>query len=377
MDLKVISTLGLTRRVDRKALEALDGVKTAEGAWMTDVLYGENTSQEVLHVESIAEQFQKLVLSEGTIPTKQGECFVDDELAESLGLSVGDTLKVRESLEEDEDPMLKTDTFTVTGIENAAPCTFLSTEETVPLGSGKVAGILYVVPENFDVDVYTQIWLEAEGARKLNTFSEAYTDLTDQVENQVKGIEEVRCQPRYEEVLGDATDQLEEGRQKLADARQELEDGKAEADQELSDAKQELDDGEQQLKDGKADLEDAKAEVLDGKEQLESAKAEAADGRAQLESAKTELAEGRAQVRERQGRSSRRPCQVRECKNRAGGRPGADQKCQGRDGQRLGAVKGGERTAGLFQRRAGKGKTGAGSQSKDLGRKAERTDGGF
>lgn len=294
MDLKVISTLGLTED-DRKALEALDGVKTAEGAWMTDVLYGEDTSQEVLHVESIAEQFQKLVLSEGTIPTKQGECFVDDELAESLGLSVGDTLKVRESLEEDEDPMLKTDTFTVTGI-GSSPMYISFNRGNSTLGSGKVAGILYVVPENFDVDVYTQIWLEAEGARELNTFSEAYTDLTDQVENQVKGIEEVRCQARYEEVLEDATDQLEEGRQKLADARQELEDGKAEADQELSDAKQELDDGEQQLKDGKADLEDAKAEVLDGKEQLESAKAEAADGRAQLESAKIELAEGRAQL---------------------------------------------------------------------------------
>ena len=188
MDLKVISTLGLTED-DRKALEALDGVKTAEGAWMTDVLYGEDTSQEVLHVESIAEQFQKLVLSEGTIPTKQGECFVDDELAESLGLSVGDTLKVRESLEEDEDPMLKTDTFTVTGI-GSSPMYISFNRGNSTLGSGKVAGILYVVPENFDVDVYTQIWLEAEGARELNTFSEAYTDLTDQVENQVKGIEE-------------------------------------------------------------------------------------------------------------------------------------------------------------------------------------------
>ena len=120
-----------------------------------------------------------------------------------------------------------------------------------------------------------------------------------------------------------------------------------------------MDDGEQQLKDGKADLEDAKPEVLDGKEQLESAKAEAADGRAQLESAKTELAEGRTQLESAKAEA-------------------ADGRAQlGRDGHRLGAVKGGERTAGLFQRRAGKGKTGAGSQSKDLGRKAERTDGGF
>ena len=102
MDLKVISTMGLTED-DVQALEELDGVRIAEGAWMTDVLSGDGVDQRVLHMESITENFQKLTVSEGALPQKAGECFIDEELAELLGLSVGDTITVAEDLDESSD----------------------------------------------------------------------------------------------------------------------------------------------------------------------------------------------------------------------------------------------------------------------------------
>ena len=59
MDLKVVSTLGLTEE-DLLELEKTEGIETAEGAYMTDVLCGEGDNQKVLHLESVTEEFQKL-----------------------------------------------------------------------------------------------------------------------------------------------------------------------------------------------------------------------------------------------------------------------------------------------------------------------------
>lgn len=52
MDLKVVSTLGLTSE-DEDALREIDGIEDAEGAYFTDVTCGENEKQTVLHIESL------------------------------------------------------------------------------------------------------------------------------------------------------------------------------------------------------------------------------------------------------------------------------------------------------------------------------------
>lgn len=76
MDLKVVSTLGLTEE-DLLELEKTKGIEKAEGAYMTDVLCGEGDNQKVLHLESVTEDFQKLQPDEGTLPSKADECFLD------------------------------------------------------------------------------------------------------------------------------------------------------------------------------------------------------------------------------------------------------------------------------------------------------------
>ncbi|MDY3920145.1 MAG: FtsX-like permease family protein [Candidatus Limivivens sp.] len=301
MDLRVIGTLGLTDE-DVEALEALEGVERAGGAWMTDVLYGNEANQKVLHVESIAEDFQKLTLSEGTMPTKTGECFMDDELASRLGISVGDQLVVEESLDEEEEGVLRTHTFTVTGIGNSPMYISFSRGNTT-LGSGEVSGVLYVPADTFDMEFYTEIWLAAAGAQELNAFGDEYPALIDEVKAQAEGIEEVRCQARYDEIMDEANEKLEEGKEKLEDARQELEDGKQEAEEKLADAQEEIDDAQQQLEDGRAELryakakvKDAKQEVMDGWKELADAREELEDSRSQLEDARAQAADGRSGI---------------------------------------------------------------------------------
>ena len=49
MDLKVMATLGLTED-DVKAIQSIDGVESAEGAYSTDAICGENEKQKVLRI---------------------------------------------------------------------------------------------------------------------------------------------------------------------------------------------------------------------------------------------------------------------------------------------------------------------------------------
>lgn len=291
MDIKVMGTLGLTED-DVAAIKQVDGVENAEGAYGTDVMCGEGEKQKVLHVEAVDQTMNRISVTEGKAPEKSGEIFLDCIFAESNGYQVGDQITLKEG--GDSELLKKTD-YTVVGL-GESPLYISYNRGNSTLGSGEVNGFAYVLPEDFDQEVYTQIYVQAHGAQDLISYTDAYDSLIERVQERVEGIEAERCQVRYDEIVEEAND-------KLADARQELEDGKKEANEKLADARQELEDGKKKLKDGKKEykdgkkkLADAKKELEDGKARLADAKKELEDGRSQLASAKEQLASGRAQI---------------------------------------------------------------------------------
>lgn len=291
MDLKVVSTLGLTEE-DELALSALEGIETAEGAYMTDVLCGEADNQKAIRVESITENFQKLQPEEGRLPLSPGECFLDASAAAAMGIKVGDIILVQE---DEDDPVLRRESFTVAGI-GGSPAYISFGRGNTTLGSGEVSGFCYVLPEDFDMEVYAQVFLSVKGAGERTAFTEEYRELIDNVKREVSDIQELRCQARYNEIKGEADG-------KLADARKELEDGRKEAEEKLADAEKEIEDGEQKLAEGKEelsqgkkDLEEAKKKLSDGQAELEEKEKEWADGQAELAQKKQELSDGRAEL---------------------------------------------------------------------------------
>ena len=239
MDIKVMGTLGLTEE-DVAAIKQVDGVENAEGAYGTDVMCGEGEKQKVLHVEAVNQTMNRISVTEGKAPEKSGEIFLDCIFAESNGYKVGDQITLKEG--GDSELLKKTD-YTVVGL-GESPLYISYNRGNSTLGSGEVNGFAYVLPEDFDQEVYTQIYVQAHGAQDLISYTDAYDSLIERVQEQVEGIEAERCQIRYDEIVEEAND-------KLADARQELEDGKKEADEKLADARQELEDGKKKLKDGR------------------------------------------------------------------------------------------------------------------------------
>ena len=291
MDLKIQGTLGLTQR-DVKAVSDIDGVELAEGGYSTDVMSGEDDARKVLHLESISSNFNLLTADEGRIPEKSGEIFLDKPFAKNRGYKVGDTISVSE---DGDSELLKKTTYTVVGI-GSSPLYISFNRGNTTLGSGEISGFGYILPEDFDQEAFTQIYIMVHESGNVISYTDAYDNLIEKIRKRVEGIEKEQCSLRYDEIVAEANE-------KLDDARKELEDGKKESEEKLGDAKKKLDDGQKEYDDGKKEYEDgkqqlsdAKKELTDGKQQLTDGRQQITDGWSQLNSAKQQVEDGLAQL---------------------------------------------------------------------------------
>lgn len=302
-DLRVVSTLGLTDD-DVAALEQVDGVAKAQGGKSADLLVDQDGSELVCRVHALPadpegeDVINRLTLADGRWPENANECVVEagvDTLNRSY--DIGDTLTLDPDNENLSDTMNET-TFTVVGVVHDTYY-FSFEREPASVGSGAVQVILYVPDAAFATDYYTEAYLTVEGAAGLHSFDDEYSALVDTVADRVEAIEEVRCQARYDEVVGEAQAEIDDGWQEYYDGKAEADQELADAAQELADGRQELADGEQEYLDGEQDYADGLAEVqdneqlvADGEAQMEEGRQALLDAQAEYESGKAELADG-------------------------------------------------------------------------------------
>lgn len=284
MDLKIQGTLGLTQR-DVKAVSDIDGVELAEGSYSTDVMSGEDDARKVLHLEAISSNFNLLTADEGRIPEKSGEIFLDKPFAKNRGYKIGDTISVSE---DGDSELLKKTTYTVVGI-GSSPLYISFNRGNTTLGSGEVSGFGYILPEDFEQEAFTQIYIMVHESGDVISYTDAYDNLIKKIRKRVEGIEKEQCSLRYEEIVAEANE-------KLDDARKELEDGKKESEEKLGDAKKKLDDGQKKYEDGKKEYEDGKQQLSDAKKELTDGKQQLADGRKQIEDGWSQLNSTKQQV---------------------------------------------------------------------------------
>lgn len=281
MDVKALCTYGVTEDDIRK-IEEEDGVAYAEGAYSADFLYNTSDEQHVLHVMSLQKKLNQVTVSKGRLPEKSGECMADD----SSAFRIGDEIKLESGTDEAVTDTLKTDTLTVVGLGNS-PCYLSYGRGSAIVGDGSISAFLVIPEETFDMDVYTEVYLQAEGAKELTAFTDAYDDRIEEVMDRIEELSKKRAAARRNELQDEANEKLDE-------AREELEQGRADAAKELADAAKEIADAEIRLADARAQIADGRVKIVNAKSTLSSKQRELDDAWADYHSGLAQWEEGAA-----------------------------------------------------------------------------------
>ncbi len=274
-DFQLMTTLGLEDE-DVEIIQAVEGVKAAEGTYSADAIIAfedEEVGEAVVKFYTISDTINLLSVQAGTLPTAANEFAGDSTYFSEEDL--GTVIRISTTNDEDTIDMFAYEEYVLTAIVDSP--VYLNFERgSTSLGNGTVSCYIYLTEDGWDSDVYTAIYVDLDC--DYDTFSDEYDEYASIMESRLETALALCAQRRYESVVGDA-------QQKLDDAKQEL----ADAENDLEQYQQELDDAKQELADGESDLAAARQELADGQTQLAEARQELADGQEQIEQAKAEL----------------------------------------------------------------------------------------
>ena len=276
-DYRLVSTLGFTEE-NVEALAEKEDVRAAEGAISAEVLYkdaGEN--ERVIKMHSITEKVNKLKLVAGEMPQSADECVVDSALFSED--AIGSKLVLSENNTADDLDKFAYKEYTITGLVQS-PCYIQFERGNTSIGSGRISGFAYILKDGFAVDYDTEIYIKFD--EDYDIYSDEYDSYMDAKEADWEAYTKEQADIRYEKIVKDAQDELDE-------KKEELEEKRAEAEVELESAKQQLTDGETEISDGKNQIASAKTELSAKASELQSGKDALSSKAAELESASQQI----------------------------------------------------------------------------------------
>ena len=276
-DYRLVSTLGFTEE-NVEALAEKEDVRAAEGAISAEILYkdaGEN--ERVIKMHSITEKVNKLKLIAGEMPQSADECVVDSAFFSED--AIGSKLVLSENNTTDDLDKFAYKEYTITGLVQS-PCYIQFERGNTSIGNGRISGFAYILKDGFAVDYDTEIYIKFD--EDYDIYSDEYDSYMDAKEADWEAYTKEQADIRYEKIVKDAQDELDE-------KKEELEEKRAEAEAELESAKQQLTDGETEISDGKNQIASAKTELSAKASELQSGKDALSSKAAELESASQQI----------------------------------------------------------------------------------------
>lgn len=301
MDLKVLGTLGLTDD-DLTDIAKTDGVKAVYGGKTLEVLHDIGESEQVVKLIALTDGVNEPRVVEGRMPEKEDEILVDTQFLKSSGCEIGDQVTFTSGTDDPLSDSLTRDTFMIVG-SATLPYYMDLNRGTGSIGNGSINSFALLLPEVFTSDLYTEIYVQADGAQEEASYSNAYNKTVKAVQTKIESLEDAACDRRYTAVKAEGQEKIDDAKQQVADAEQKLADAKTELDdgaQQLSDAKVTIADKEQELLDGEQTLKDKEQELLDGKQTIAEKEQELLDGKQTIADKEQELLSAKATIADKE-----------------------------------------------------------------------------
>lgn len=273
---------GLTPE-DVRAVQALDAVADAEGAYSAHGTAVVNKNQYVLIVQSLTQRVNSVTLLEGLLPAAPDEIGIEAQFAETAGLTLGDTIKI-DTGSGDNTLLINAD-FTVTAIvEHPAYIRPEShTRGLSNIGDGVVDYYAVTPASAFNTSAFdncfSQIVVRGVGLSGINTFSDAYDARAGEVAEAIKTLGAERASLRCDEVYRRYQREIESGEARIK-----------EAGNELSDGKKKLEEGRETLRLGEQSIATAETEIAANRKILAAAEEKYAAGKAEYDRNAAKLA---------------------------------------------------------------------------------------
>lgn len=298
-DIQVYSTLGFVDE-DIDELRNIEGVEGIHATNSVDVVFMIDTTEYVYKVMTLPEDMSasnkdyinQAVLVEGRLPESEDECVVEEGKIMTDGPQIGDVLQLSSGTDEPLEDTLNHTELKVVG-KVKIPYYLSYQKGSSSIGDGSLDGFLLTFDDNFKSDIYTEVYITAEGAKAYNSYDDAYfDDVIDPLVNRIEQLGKERASLRTEEIKAQALEEYQKNEDEFNQQKQDVENQLEEADKQLQSGYEELVYNENRIKDMKSAIELLQTQ---GQAQIESA-------RTQLEMLKAQLSMGgsSAQVQELQ-----------------------------------------------------------------------------
>lgn len=300
-DIQVLSTMGLTEE-DIEAIKQVDGVEGVFATNSIEAITQNKTSSLVLKVHGMPSNqeednlnyINRLRLVEGRLPKQSGECVIEQGKMFENNLKIGDTIQLDSGTSTPITDTLATDTFTIVGTVFSP--NYLSYEKgTASIGKGEIDSFLMILQEDFIVDYYSEALITVENAREINSYTDAYFEITDPVKEALESIGTDQSTVRFEEIKTEAQKEIDEGYEEYEKGKQAYEQGIEEGKKKLEEAHIQLLVGEATLQSQKQQMETllttGKTELETVKQQLELAQKKYEESLEKLEGVQPKLEE--------------------------------------------------------------------------------------
>lgn len=254
MDIRILSTLGFTDE-DCKALKEIKGVEGVFPTYSMDALTTIKSKEYVLKVHGLAldklgsndlDYINRLNIIEGRYPEKSGECVIEKSKMDALDIDIGSTITLSSGLDTDITELLKTSEYKVVGVVET-PYYLSYDKGKSNIGNGQVNNFIMIPNDDFISKAYTEIFLTVKNAKNVNSYTDEYFDIVNNVKEKVENLGETRAGIRYKDVLKEAEDKIDSG-------KNELEEKRKLANDELEKAKQKIEISRVQLEGAKEAL---------------------------------------------------------------------------------------------------------------------------
>lgn len=249
-DYRLLSTLGFDDD-DLDAIRNFDGILSADGAVSEDFIYsGTDGAAKVVRAHSITDNINELSLKSGHLPTKDNECVADSRLFTEKDIGTKITL----STDNGEDILgkFKHKEYTIVGLVDS-PYYLNFDRGSTTLGTGRLAGFVYMPYESFEVDYFTEIFVRLSSTQELYMYSDEYNDAIGDFEEKITDFIESQANTKYDGIYNEAMSKIESSQAELDSAKAQYEQAKAlgfenaEMEESLIQAQTEIDNAKSEL----------------------------------------------------------------------------------------------------------------------------------